>query len=129
MRTPGRVRAYSFRGDSMSLWQDIRYGERMLRKSPGFTAIAVLTLGLGIGATTAIFSLCDALLWKPVALPRLESLVMVLQRENENANSWNSATPADIDDVRRQATAIENLASWQFGNANIVGAGGEPERV
>jgi putative ABC transport system permease protein len=113
----------------MSLWQDIRYGERMLRKSPGFTAIAILTLGLGIGATTAIFSVVDALLWKPVALPHLETLVMVLQRDNGNANDWNGSSPADTDDIRRQITAIENMASWQGGSANIVGAGGEPERV
>ena len=65
----------------MNLWQDIRYGERMLRKSPGFAATAVLTLALGIGATTAVFSVCDSLLWKPIALPHLESLVMVLQRD------------------------------------------------
>src|SRR3954452_21169926 len=102
----------------MSLWQDIRYGGRMLRKAPGFTAIAVLTLGLGIGATTAIFSVCDALLWKPVALPRLDTLLMVLQRDNENANSWNSSSPADVTDIRRQATTFENLASWQGGAAN-----------
>src|SRR5947208_52419 len=69
----------------MSLWQDIRYAGRMLRKSPGFTATAILTLGLGIGATASIFSVCDALLWKPVALPRLDTLVMVLQRDNANS--------------------------------------------
>src|SRR5450759_5865768 len=75
-----------FEGTPLNLWQDIRYGERMLRKSPGFTITAVLTLGLGIGATTAVFSVCDALLWKPIALPHLESLVMVLQRVPDSPN-------------------------------------------
>jgi putative ABC transport system permease protein len=113
----------------MNLWQDIRYGERMLRKSPGFAITAVLTLALGIGATTAVFSVCDSLLWKPIALPHLESLVMVLGRIPDNPNEWNSVSPPDIDDVRRQNTALENLATWDEGMANIVGAGGEPERA
>jgi putative ABC transport system permease protein len=113
----------------MNLWQDIRYGEHMLRKSPGFALTAVVTLGLGIGATTAVFSVCDSLLWKPIALPHLESLVMVLQRIPDNPNEWNSVSPPDIDDVRRQSTALENLAIWDEGMANIVGAGGEPERA
>ena len=113
----------------MNLWQDIRYGERMLRKSPGFAITAVLTLALGIGATTAVFSVCDSLLWKPIALPHLESLVMVLGRIPDDPNEWNSVSPPDIDDVRRQNTALENLATWDEGMANIVGAGGEPERA
>ena len=113
----------------MNLWQDIQYGARMLRKSPGFAVTAVLTLALGIGATTAVFSLCDALLWKPIALPRMESLVMVLQRVPDSPQEWDSATAADLDDFRRQSTAIEGLATWQGGLANIVGAGGQPERV
>jgi putative ABC transport system permease protein len=113
----------------MNLWQDIRYGERMLRKSPGFAATAVLTLALGIGATTAVFSVCDSLLWKPIALPHLESLVMVLQRIPDNPNEWNSDAPADLDDIRRETTTLDNVATWDGGMANIVGAGGEPERA
>src|SRR5258708_5020527 len=113
----------------MSLWQDIRYGERMLRKSPGFAVTAVLTLALGIGTTTAVFSLCDAMLWKPVPLPHLESLVMLLERVPEAAYEWNSVASADLEDVRRESTAFQNLATWQGGLANIVGTTGEPERV
>jgi putative ABC transport system permease protein len=113
----------------MSLWQDIRYGERMLRKSPGFAITAVVTLALGIGATTAVFSVCDALLWKPVALPHLETLAMVVQRVPDNPNEWNSAAVADLEDVRRESTAFESLATWRGGLANIVGTSGEPERV
>ncbi len=113
----------------MNLWQDIRYGERMLRKSPGFAITAVLTLGLGIGATTAVFSVCDALLWKPIALPHLESLVMVLQRDPSDSNDWDSDSAPDLEDIRRESAALESLATWQGGLANIVGTGGEPERA
>jgi hypothetical protein len=77
----------------MNLWKDVRYGARMLRKSPGFATAAILTLALGIGATTATFSCADALLWKPVPLPHLESLVMVGQRADD-PDDFNSTTPA-----------------------------------
>src|ERR1035437_579966 len=110
-----------FEGTPLNLWQDVRYGERMLRKSPGFTITAVLTLGLGIGATTAVFSVCDALLWKPIALPHLESLVMVLERDPGDPNDWNSGVAADLEDIRRESTSLQGLATWQGGMANIVG--------
>ena len=112
----------------MNLWKDVRYGARMLLKSPAFTVAAIVTLALGIGATTATFSCADALLWKPVPLPHLESLVIVGQRMDD-PNDFNSATPADIDDLRQQSTTLGSLASWQEGLANIVGGGGEPDRV
>src|SRR5579862_2324784 len=113
----------------MHLLQDIRYGARMLGKSPGFAITAILTMALGIGVTTAIFSVCDALLWKPVPLPHLESLVTVLQGSPDDLNHWDSATPADIDDIRRENTTLANLASWEGGLANLAAPGGEPERV
>jgi len=113
----------------MGVWGDIHFGARMLRKAPGFTAIAILTLALGIGATTAIFSVADAMLWKPVPLPHLESLVLALQGVPDDENHWDSLPPADVEDIRRQSSSFESLASWDDGLANIVGAGGEPRRV
>ena len=113
----------------MNLWQDIRYGERLLRKSPGFSATAILTLALGIGATTAVFSVCDALLWSPISLPRLDTLAMVGQRVGDDPDEFDNATPADLEDVRRGHTAFQSMATWDDGLANLAGAGGEPERV
>jgi putative ABC transport system permease protein len=113
----------------MNPLQDIRYGARMLAKSPGFAITAILTMALGIGVTTAIFSVCDALLWRPVPLPHLESLVTVLQGDRNDLNQWNSATPADIEDIRRESTALASFASWQDGLANLAASGGEPDRV
>src|SRR4051794_16857699 len=113
----------------MSLSQDIRYAARVLRNSPGFAATAVITIGLGIGATTAIFSVCDALLWKPVPLPHLETLVTIVDRGQGGPDDWNSLTPADFTDIARENANLSSMASWASGLANLVGAGGEPERV
>ena len=113
----------------MSLWQDLRYGARTLRKAPGFTVTAVVTMALGIGATTATFSVCDAMLWKPLPLPHLDQLVMVMQRLQDDPNDWVSNTPADAQDIRRENTSFKDMAFWEGGSANIVGAGGDPERV
>jgi putative ABC transport system permease protein len=113
----------------MNLWQDVRYGARMLRKSPGFAVTAVLTLGLGIGTTTAIYSVSDALLWKPVPLPDIETLVSVAQRVPGQPNLFDSVTMADVDDIRHAQTTMGDVAAYSNGMANIVGTGGEPDRV
>ncbi len=113
----------------MNLWQDIRFGARSLRHSPAFLITAVLTLALGIGATSAIFSVTDALLWKPVSLPHMETLVMVLERVPDSPHDADNITPADLDDIRRDGTSLADIAHFQYGSANIVGGGNEPERV
>ena len=113
----------------MSFVQDVRYAIRVLRNSPGFAATAVITIGLGIGATTAIFSVCDALLWKPVPLPHLETLVSVVERGQGGPDDWNALTPADFTDIGRDSVNLASFAGWDGGMANLVGAGGQPERV
>src|ERR1700761_9513920 len=113
----------------MSIWQDVRFGLRTLYKSPGFALTAVVTMSLGIGATTAIFSLCDAMLWRPTPLPHLDTLVTVLQRDAIDSNDWNNATPADIDDIRRANTTLASLTSWESGLANLANEGAAPDRV
>ncbi len=113
----------------MSLVNDLRYALRTLRKSPGFALTAVITMALGIGATTAIFSLADGMLWKPVPIPHLDTLAMILARSTEDAHDYNWVTSGDLGDIRRQASSVEAVATWADGLANLSGAGGEPERV
>ncbi len=71
-------------------WPDVRFAARQLRRSPGFTAIACLTMALGIGATTAIYSMLDSVLWRPVPLPQLDKLAMVVQTVPGQPHFWTS---------------------------------------
>ena len=113
----------------MHLWQDLRFAVRTLRKSPGFAATAAVTLALGIGATTAIFSICDAMLWKPLPGPNLDRLTVVVQRVAGDPGDWRPMAPGDFDDLRRQLTVLQGLTAWDDGHANLSGAAGQPESV
>ncbi len=113
----------------MSFWNDFRYGARKLRKAPGFAATSIITLALGIGATTAIFSVCDAMLWKPVPLPEIDRLAMVLNADPNDPNDWDPLTFADLEDLRAQTKSFRDITWWGYGLANIVGSNGESERV
>jgi putative ABC transport system permease protein len=112
-----------------SLVQDLRYGVRQLRRSPAFTLIAVATLALGIGGTATIFSMFDIVVWRPLPLPHLESLVMVLQKVPGDSHSWNRSSMADVEDIRRSAPSLASLASWSDGMVSLMDADGSPVRV
>jgi len=111
-----------------TLWQDLRYGARMLVKKPGFTLIAVITLSLGIGANTAIFSLINAILLRPFDFYDLDRLVSVFGTAPQHGAELSGIAPADFADLRRQQTVFTDLAALRWSNSNLTGAG-EPERV
>ncbi len=112
----------------MNFWRNIRQGARTFRKSPGFVVTAVLTMALGIGVTTAIFSVCDTLLWKPVPLPHMDSLLMVMQGDPQDPTEWDDLTAADVQDIRTRNRTLDGFASWQQGLANLSGKE-SPDRV
>ncbi len=109
------------------LWQDLRYGARMLRTQPGFTLIAVLTLSLGIGANTAIFSIVNAVLLRPFPYQAPERLVIL--QERVSAGGGFSPSYPNFADWRVQNTAFDSISAVREDESfNFTGAG-EPERV
>lgn len=109
-----------------TLWQDLRYAARQLQKNPGFTAVAVLTLGLGIGATTAIFSVVSGVLLRP--LPYADSAQLVNLWEDPGKNPRNPVNPLNFADLRAQTSSFEQLSAYYSQSASLTGDG-EPERV
>lgn len=108
--------------------KNLRYAARMLVKSPGFTAVAVLALGLGIGANTAIYSLADILLFRPLELPDLDRVVTVIGTQKTNKKSFDRISPADFLDFQRQTQTLDSLGAAVEANLNLTGDG-EPERI
>ncbi|HEU5314226.1 MAG TPA: ABC transporter permease [Candidatus Udaeobacter sp.] len=108
--------------------QDIRYAFRVLRKQPGFSAIAILTLALGIGANTAIFSIVNAVLLRPLPYPDADR-IMVLNESSGPGQDYSVALP-DYFDWRNDNTAFEHLAATHKESRNLSGIPGrEPERI
>src|SRR5262249_44727007 len=109
-----------------TLWQDIKFGARMLVKSPGFTLVAVLTLSLGIGANTAIFSLINGMLLKPLPYPGGERLLWV--------SEWSEQVPEmsfsveNFKDLRDQNKTLEAIMAYR-GNSMVLTGSDRPERL
>ena len=108
------------------LWQDLRYGLRMLAKNPGVSGIAVLTLALGIGANTAIFSVVSAVLLNPLPYKDPDRLVSLWENVPEHGR-WRAA-PANFLDWKKQNTVFEDVAAFGGATATLTGDG-DPEQL
>ena len=110
------------------IWHDLRYAARMLRNNPGFTAVAIITLSLGIGANTAIFSVVDAVLLRPLPFPKPENIVLVRDdlsgRQAENVG----LSVDELKDFQERSGVFEQIsAAWPI-DANLTGSD-RPERI
>ena len=112
-----------------TLLQDLKYGLRMLTKKPGFTAVAALTLALGIGANTAIFSLFDAVILRPLPYPSPEQLVGLGQWRNQKGEGYiqTGVSAPNITDIAK-TNLFQQVAYYRWSELNIT-EGNRPERV
>jgi predicted permease len=109
-----------------TFWQDLRFGLRMLRKNPGFTLVAILTLALGISANTAIFTLVNSVLLQPLPYRDPERLVRLWETVPQLPTF--SISSLNYRDWLEQNQVFEKMAAWRGQNVNLT-TGGEPERV
>ena len=111
-----------------TLLQDIRFGLRMLLKSPSVSIVATIALALGIGANTAIFSVVNAVLLRPLPFPDSESLVAVFETNPQRGLQRGSHSYPNVMDVRAQQTVFEHISPYHGGNFIMTGHG-EPVRL
>ncbi len=110
------------------MFQDLRYGARTMLKAPGFTTVAILTLALGIGANTALFSVVNAILLRPLPYAEPAALVQIWEANAQQNYTRFSFSLANFVDHRDQQTSFEQMAAYFRRDASLTGAG-EPERV
>src|SRR4051794_8648209 len=112
----------------MQFLTDLRHGLRLLKHSPGFTAVAVGALALGIGANTAIFSTVDAVLLRPLPYADPDRVVMVWEDGSYAGFPKNTPAPGNFTDWKRRNHVFADMAATRSGSANLT-ADGPPEQV
>jgi predicted permease len=108
--------------------QNLRYAARMLRRSPGFTLVAILTLALGIGANVAIFTVVHAVLLQPLPFPHPEQLVRIYDDLHGSNSHDVGMSPPELWDLRDQSGVFQNISALWSADANLTG-GDHPERI
>jgi putative ABC transport system permease protein len=106
-----------------TLWQDVRHGLRAIAKSPGFTAVAVLTLALGIGANTAIFSVVNAVLLRALPFPNSGRLVALWGVREHTGENRRALSYPDFEDLRAHSRSLESAAAYDEGAFTLTGLG------
>nr|MBA3259950.1 hypothetical protein [Gemmatimonadales bacterium] len=114
--------------DPRALLGDLRLAWRRLGRSPGFTAAAALTLALGIGANTAVFTLVDAALLRPLPFPEPEGLVVLWESQPAQGKEQEKVSAANYLDWRRESRSFSELTAWIVWGKALTGAG-EPEEL
>src|SRR5262245_43118661 len=110
------------------LLQDLRYGARMLIRNPAFTLITVIVIALGIGANTAIFSVANTVLLRPLPFQNSDELMMVWETAPKLGFPHNDVAPANFIDWRDQNEVFEQIAAFGGHSVSLTGRG-EPERI
>jgi putative ABC transport system permease protein len=109
-----------------TFFQDLRFGARTLARNPGFAAVAILTLALGVGANAAIFSVVNAVLLRPLPWSEPNRAVMIWSRWTAFEKTWVSE--GEINDYRKESRTVAEIGAWDDGQVNLTGDG-DPERV
>jgi putative ABC transport system permease protein len=111
-----------------ALWADLRYGARTLRKNPTFTLVAILTLALGIGANTAIFSVLDGVILKPLPYPQPDRLTLIWTGLTSAGQTRAPFSGPDMMDVKHRSRLFQDVAGTWVGSVALTGTG-EPEQI
>src|SRR6188474_1182646 len=111
------------------MWSDLRYASRSFQKTPALTIILILTLALGIGANTAIFSVVDAVLLRPAPLQHIDRLAMVWETDRNTGTTREPASLPDYLDFKARSRTFTGLSAIMAGEVNLTPERGDPVRL